>query len=365
NVLYRNLGGWKFEDITESAGVACADQYSTAAVFADVDGDGDLDLLVNSIGAGTRLFLNDGKGHFLESLNGGLIRKFGSMSMALADIDGDGSLDLYVANYRTTTIRSTGLDMLNVNGRRMIRPQDRDQYELTPEGAVREYGEPDVLYRNDGRGHFSPVSWTNGFFLDEDGKPRPSAPRDWGQSVMFRDLNGDGAPDIYVCNDFWSADRIWIHDGAGRFRACPRATLPNTSTFSMGIDFADIDRDGFDDFVVLDMLSPDHARRMTQFSQSAPVITAFGASPERPQVGRNTLFLNRGDGTYAEIAQFSGLDATEWSWCPIFLDVDLDGYEDLLISTGNRFDTQDSDADNRILASGPWPREKVPFKLFM
>ena len=104
NALYRNLGNWKFEDITASAGVACAGQYSTGASFADVDGDGDLDLLVNSLGGGTRLFLNDGKGHFTEANDSGLVRRFGSTSLALADIDGDGTLDLYVANYATTKI---------------------------------------------------------------------------------------------------------------------------------------------------------------------------------------------------------------------------------------------------------------------
>src|SRR5207244_5511484 len=95
NALYRNLGDWKFEDITAKAGVACPDQYSTGAVFADVDGDGDLDLLVNSIGGGTRLFLNDGSGRFTESKNSGLDRTLGSTSIALADFDGDGDLDLY------------------------------------------------------------------------------------------------------------------------------------------------------------------------------------------------------------------------------------------------------------------------------
>ena len=105
NALYRNLGQWRFEDITARAGVACHGQYSTGAVLADIDGDGDLDLLVNALGGGTRLFLNDGQGHFTESTDSGLIRRQGSMSMALADVDGNGTLDLYVANFRPDTIR--------------------------------------------------------------------------------------------------------------------------------------------------------------------------------------------------------------------------------------------------------------------
>jgi len=365
NALYRNLGNWKFEEITASAGVSCDNQYSTGAALADIDGDGDLDLFVNGIGVGTRLFLNDGQGKFIESQESGLIRKFGPTSLALADIDGDGDLDLYVANYRTTTIRTTGFAVLNLGGRRMIRPEDRGHLEYTPEGRVIEHGEPDILYRNDGRGHFTPLSWTDGTFLDEDGKPLAKPPFDWGLTAMFRDINRDGAPDLYVCNDFQSSDKIWINDGKGHFRALPKLALRKTSTFSMSVDFGDLNRDGLDDIFVADMLSLSHGRRLMQFAESAPYHSPVGVFEDRPQVDRNTLQLNRGDGTFAEIAGYAGLEASDWTWSTILLDVDLDGYEDILCSTGHMFDTQDLDAEARIQAKGPWRRDLIPQKLLM
>jgi len=193
NVLYRNLGNWKFEDMTADAGVACAGQYSTGAVFADIDGDGDLDLLVNSIGGGTRCFLNDGHGRFKEvTAEAGLSSRTGSMSMALADIDGDGDLDLYVANYRTSTMRDTfsmrikvnqieGKPVVTkVNGRPVTEPDLVGRFTINGAGVIVENGEADALYLNDGRGRFTPVSFTNGSFLDEEGKPLTSPPYDWG-----------------------------------------------------------------------------------------------------------------------------------------------------------------------------------------
>jgi hypothetical protein len=366
NRLYRNLGEWRFEDITDAAGVACPDQYSTGAVLADVDGDGDLDLLVNSIGGGTRLFRNEGGGRFREAMDSGLERKHCATSMALADLDGDGDLDLYVANYRTTTIRSTGLQVLNVNGKRMLRPEDRDQYEITPQGLILEHGEVNNLYLNDGRGHFTLLPWTSGSFVDETNRPLSSPPRDWSLSVMLRDFTGDGRPDIYVCNDFWSPDQIWVNESDAdhlKFRAVSTLAVRSTSTFSMGVDFADINRDGLDDFFVLDMLSRDMPRRQRQRSMTGASSSDRRKLEDRPQVERNTLFLNRGDGTYAEIAQYGGVHASEWSWCAAFLDVDLDGFEDLLVTTGHAFDTQDIDTDARVAALGPKANSKPGEKL--
>jgi hypothetical protein len=365
NALFRNLGGLRFEDITHMAGVTCSEDFSTGAALADIDGDGDNDLLVNAVGTGTRLFLNNGKARFEERKEAGLLRRFGATSMTLADVDGDGDLDLYVANYRTTTIRTTGFALLNVGGRKVIRPQDRNDLEITSEGKVLEHGEPDGLYLNAGGGAFERVSWLEGAFLDEDGRAIKATPRDWGLTAMFRDINRDGNPDLYVCNDFHSPDRIWLGDGHGRFRAIGRFALRNTSTFSMGVDFADIDRDGRDDIFVSDMLDARRERRMMQFSAIEPNPSVLGMFDDRPQYDRNTLHWNRGDGTYAEIAHFAGLEASTWTWAVAFLDVDLDGYDDLLLTTGHLFDTQDLDAADRIQALGPMPREKIPTKLLM
>jgi enediyne biosynthesis protein E4 len=352
NVLYRNLGNWKFEDITAKAGVACEGQHSTGAVFADIDGDGDLDLLVNSIGGGTRSFRNDGHGHFEEIKDTRLVRRFGSTSMALADIDGDGDLDLFVANYRTDTHldHPPGLNVEAhyVDGRIVVTPADRFIPLMPRLGGVEviEKGERSFLYFNDGQGRFAPVSWTTGGFLDEDGHPLKEPPTDWLLSVMFRDLNGDLAPDLYTCADFfYFPDRIWINHDSRQFRAIDPYARRNMSVSAMAVDFGDINRDGYDDFFVTDMVSRRHVCRQYQRPNMMRGILEqpLEDPAARPEVARNTLFLSRGDGTYAEIAQLSGVQWSEWSWNGIFLDVDLDGYEDLLIPTGNNHDVQDAD----------------------
>ena len=370
NRLFRNLGNWRFTDVTPSGSnpdLACVGDDSTGAAFADVDGDDDLDLLVNGLGSGTRLFVNDGKGHFAEATDAaGLRSRSGATSLALADVDGDGDLDLYVANFRPTTIldRPTARFSVQtvdgrprvaaVDGRPVTEPDLRDRFLVDASGQVQETGEADVLWLNDGQGRFQAASWTDGTFLDESGKALASPPRDWGLAARFHDIDHDGDPDLYVCNDLWTPDRLWINEsahGKARFRAASTRALRCNPTFSMGADFGDLDRDGHEDFLVVDMLSRDRFRRQTQLAAMAPEPRPPGLFEDRVQLKRNALQMGRGDGTFAEVARQAGLEATEWSWGPIFLDVDLDGFEDVLVGTGQHRDFQDSDGAERIQAA--------------
>ncbi len=352
SALYRNLGAWRFEDVTADVGIDAKGMTCRGAVFADIDGDRRPDLLVSTLGDGVLCFRNREGRDFVDiTTSAGLRNDLGGMTLALADIDGNGTLDLFVANYRRSDIRDEArIDVRRIGGEMQLSPRYRDRLFLTASGQVREWGEPNLLYRNDGRGHFAKLPWHTGRFLDEAGKPLPHAPRDWSLTATFRDANDDGAPDLYVCNDYWTPDRFWMNQGDGAFRAIDRLAIRHTSENSMGVDFADLDRDGDMDFLVLDMLSRDPVMRRRQVLAQTPVQPRIGEISNRPQIMRNTLFSNHGDGAYAEIADFAGLPASDWSWQPLFIDVDLDGWEDILIPAGHRKDVQDLDATLRIQA---------------
>jgi hypothetical protein len=361
NALYRNLGDWHFEDITAQAGVAMTGRHSMGAVFADVDGDGDLDLLVSTLGGGVALFLNDGHGHFTErTAEAGLVAHTGSMTMTLTDVDGNGHLDLYVANYKTRTaldlyspqerafnqvVREVGKGLEVVpKFRKDYRLIDRPDYDMV---SLQQRAEPDAFYVNDGTGHFTLVSWTAGRFRDEAGKPLTAAPEYFALSAKFTDVDGDGAPDLYVCDDFEDPDLFWLNDGKGTFRAVPRLAVRNTSNSSMGVDFSDVARDGNVDVVVVDMLGRG-PRRKTQVPTHTPLPKLVGQIDDRPQWQRNTLLKNRGDVSFAQIGDYAGIEASDWTWAVLFLDVDLDGYEDLLMTTGHLWDVMDGDTWERV-----------------
>lgn len=366
NALYRNLGGWRFEDITARAGkgIAAADRYSTGCILTDLDGDGDLDLLLVALGGPNTLFLNDGAGHFTDlGDQGGLTSTAGSTTIAAADVDGDGDLDLYVANYKSYTT----LDRMSPQQRsfdqlaRQIGPKEfeirepfRTDYKLVDRPdlggvSIVQRADPDAFYRNEGGGHFvrEPIAH-NPRFVDDHGHVLTEEPEDFGLAAMFADLNGDGAPDLYVANDFEDPDQFWLNDGRGNFRLAPWNALRSTSNSGMAVDVGDVNRDGYPDIFEVDMLSRDTRRLKTQIPTHTALPKRPGLGDGRPQMQRNTLQLNRGDGTFEEVARYAGVGASGWSWSTLFLDVDLDGWEDILVGTGHLWDVMDGDTQYRL-----------------
>jgi len=264
-----------------------------------------------------------------------------------------------VANYGATSILRSGgsLNVTTENGKTVVRGRYAKRLKVV-DGIIYELGDPHALYLNDGKGVFTSVSWAGGRFLDEKGQPLTESPSDQGLSVIFYDINQDGAPDLYVCNDAFTPDRCWINDGTGRFRALDTLAWRSSSYFSMGADFADINRDGHPDFFVVDMLSRKHELRVTQRSSMHVQPRVPGDLEQRVQMRRNTLFLGRGDTTFAEIANFAGVAGSEWSWSGVFVDVDLDGWEDILVSNGFPFNMDDMDLKERIEKMGTLPVEQ-------
>jgi hypothetical protein len=241
NVLYRNLGNWKFEDVTASAGVACPGQHSIGATFVDVNGDGSLDLIVTARGGPNRLFINDGKGHFTEDLTfPGRTSRLASTSIAVADIDGDGALDIYICNYTSHSYLDEHIEVgpelsrewQRVREGKELSPKFKEQF-YTQGGSLYEKGEPDELLLNDGHGHFTRADISR--FTMPPGSPPPGPLDGSGLAAQFHDFNGDGAPDLYVCNDFQTPDRLWLNDGHGYFTLATPEVFRHMSSSSMTV----------------------------------------------------------------------------------------------------------------------------------
>lgn len=375
--LYRNVGGLRFEDVTAASGVRI-DSLAVGATFADVDGDGDADLLVGTHGGPVMLWVNDGRGRFTDgTAQSGLTGGYAATTLTLADVDRDGDLDLYVATYKVRN----ALDAYPPQARAFDQVVTRtgDSYAVKPEwekefrvedrpdlgGIVRsQRAEPDLFFRNDGTGRFTRTPISGPRFRDEDGRPLEREPDHFTLAARFYDVNGDGASDLYVCNDFEDPDQFWLNDGRGNFRLAPRHALSATSNTCMSVDFGDVDRDGTVDIFTADMKSPTAAARQAQIPTHTPLPKGLGLTGDRAQWMRNMLHLGRGDGSWAQVADLAGVTATDWTWGSAFLDVDLDGYEDLLTVNGHRWDIRDADTFDRIRNSFPrvaWDKEQAEF----
>jgi len=365
NELYLNQGGWRFQRTPNANGAAAVGYLTRGAAFADVDGDGSLDLLLTTFRKGTLCLLNDGEGQFTDAtVKAGLESRTSGMTLALGDVDRDGDLDLYVANFGELALLRDGgsFAVRQVGGKSVVTGKHASRLKIV-DGKLIELGEPDAFYLNDGLGVFQRVPWGSGRFVRADGQPL-AEPLDFGLCVQMRDINGDGFVDIYVCNDFQTPDRFWLNDGAGRFREAGPEAVRSVAYASMGADFADIDRDGHTDFFVVEMLSRDASTRLMKSSLNNPLPPVPGGSATRLQVARNTMFWNRGDGTFAEVGRYAGVEASDWSWQPVFLDVDLDGFDDLLVTNGHLRDVNDRDSQAKSARIPKSKREQGGLPMF-
>lgn len=374
STLHRNLGDWKFKDVTLSANLGLVYPRATGATFSDVDADGDLDLLVTSLGSGVQLYMNDGSGKFVDhTAQSNLPQSGGATSIALADMDGDRDLDLYVGFYKEATMKDiwppeeiTFEQVIEqVADSFAVRDYWKKEYRLIRQGdrLMRiELAEPDRVFFNDGSGVFTEVAFTDGLFLDENGQPLTQVPQHWTLSVRFQDFNQDGYPDLYVCNDFESPDYLWFGSAEGTFRMASTLALRKTSQSTMSVAASDINADEYVDFFLADMLSQSYVERQRQHFVIPPELNPMGDLRTRPQEMQNMLLLNRQDTTYAEVARMSGIAATGWTWSSAFMDVDLDGLPDLLLTTGHAYDAMDADAQIAARSSRrPWREVLLDF----
>jgi len=315
NKLYLNKGNFNFEDVTETAGVEGKGNWTTGVTMADVNGDNLLDIYVCYVGnykglqGKNQLFINQGNNSFKEEAKEyGLDFQGFSTQAAFFDYDVDGDLDMYLLNHSIHTSRSYGAIDL------------RDEQD---ESAG------DRLYRNEtvnGKLFFSDVTNQSGIYGSQIG---------YGLGVNINDINNDGFPDIYVSNDFHENDYLYINNGNGTFSERLTEMLAHTSRSSMGNDVGDFNNDGLLDVIVLDML-PDEEKIRKQ-SGGEDDYELFQLKLDYGyyyQFVRNTLQLNMGDGMFSEIGRLAGIYDTDWSWSPLFCDVDNDGWKDLLITNG-------------------------------
>ena len=251
------------------------------------------------------LYINNGDGSFTDRTREYGLEHVGySTQAAFFDYDGDGDLDMYLLNHSTHTERA-------------INPSD-GRLQRNPRAG-------DRLYRNDG-GHFVDVSEQAHIYGGADG---------YGLGVVASDLNGDGCPDLYVANDFQENDFLYLNNCDGTFTESIAKATGHTSRFSMGVDAADFNNDGRPDLIVLDMLP--EQEKILKTSASSETFNVFNLRIQagyHPQYGRNTLQLNRGGGRFSDIGYLAGVSATDWSWSPLFADLDNDGYKDLFITDG-------------------------------
>ncbi len=344
NKLYINKGDFVFDDVTDKAGLNSSGIWSTGVSVVDINHDGYLDIYVCKSGppGGERrnneLFINNGDLSFTEkSKDYGLDNEGLSTHAAFFDFDNDGDLDCYLLN---NTIKSIGVGLDMVKGLRDISSDQGNK-----------------LLRNDD-GYFNDVSSNAGIYTSDIG---------FGLGVTVGDINLDGWSDLFISNDFFEKDYLYINNKDGSFKESLEDFVNETSMGSMGADMADINNDGYSEIFVTEMLPDRHDRRVSkavfdnwdkyQFSIDQGYFHQFN---------RNVLQLNNQDESFSEISRITGVDATDWSWGALIFDMDNDGNKDIFVANGIYKDLLDQDYVNFLanpsIISNMIQSEKEPVK---
>ncbi len=329
--LYLNKGNFQFEDISATAGFKNG-KWSTGAVMVDINKDGLLDIYVCNSGpyineayTKNELYINLGNNKFSEQAERyGIADNSRSTQASFFDMDKDGDLDLWVMNH---ALRNRG---------GLLTEWFKLSTEIPNEDYIRECS---TLYRNDGNGKFTDISKAAG--IQKIG---------FGLGLSIRDFDEDGYLDVYVANDFFIPDFLFINNGDGTFTDQNKTYYSHSPYYSMGCDAADINNDGHTDMVVVDMTPSDHVRNKTLMASMN--VNAFKYLTDykkfTPQYMFNSLFINNGSGVMSDIALFAGVSQTDWSWAPLLADFDNDGLKDLMITNGFRRDTKNNDWKNGL-----------------
>lgn len=318
NKMYLNEGNLHFKDVTKEAKIPEDGGWSTGVSVVDINNDGLLDIYICRVGnfgplhSKNQLLIcqgidKNGVPYYKDEAHKYGLDFSGFCTQAVFfDYDGDGDLDMFLLNH---TIFENGI----VGDRSML---------LKKEVPV----SGDRIYRNDGNGHFTDVTKETGI---------NSSVLDFGLGVTVSDINMDGYPDIYVGNDFHENDYLYINQHNGTFKEELTDHIMHTSKYTMGVDIADANNDGYPDIMSLDMLSPDpDILKRTHIDDDEDLFDLKLRLGYYYQYPRNNLQFNRRNGMFSEIGLYAGVAATDWSWSPLWMDFDNDGLKDLFISNG-------------------------------
>jgi enediyne biosynthesis protein E4 len=333
NKLYLNKGNWQFDDITQKAGVGGSGKWGTGVVMVDINNDGLLDIYVcyagyqKGLGQQKELYINNGLKNGIPSFTESA-KKYGldengyTTHAAFFDYDLDGDLDCYILNNSFIPVNT--LDFAN---NRNLRAEDWPVKDFLKGGG-------DRLMRND-NGFFHDVSKEAGIYSSLIG---------FGLGVSISDINKDGYPDIYISNDFFEKDYLYINQGNGTFKEEIESRMQHLSIASMGADIGDINNDGYAEVFTTEMLPRDEFRKKTTSSfESHYLLKLKQDRGFYNQYQQNCLQLNNQDGTFGEIANYADVAASDWSWGALLFDADNDGFNDIFVCNGIYNDVIDQD----------------------